>query len=463
MCTEDDFTLGASGVAVDIADTGSSEGELLEFARQVVAAPEVRRSAAGFIGFGAPTPGARVLIGVDSHYQPRVVNAFVEALRERGASVDVITTDAGPDREFDELDEIRAIIRRRPFIEEPRRWEGKRWIEELALQQGYSLLILGKGGGPPPANGPYPTPERYEGIPWLMGEHLASQATTYPREVHAAMNQNVWSFFTDRAKGGQVHLTDPEGTDLTWTLTQEHWEGPGVFARTKVPWGHLHSHGTTPVSSNSDGEGVVAGTTNHFSKPFPKVTLTVAGGKVRSIEGGGEYGRGWQEVLDETVGVQYPVFPEPGLFWMVEAAIGTNPKVRRTPNVRMVSSGGLEWERRRSGVIHLGFGTFWRDIGEEWAGERGIVYGHLHVHQLFPTLDVTTTGGETVRIIDHGHLTALDDPDIRKLAERYGDPDDLLKEDWIPAVPGITAPGSYADYAQDPAGWIYQELDVGSR
>ena len=35
-------------------------------------------------------------------------------------------------------------------------------------------------------------------------------------------------------------------------------------------------------------------------------------------------------------------------------------------------------------------------------------------------------------------------------------PDDLLREDWIPQIPGITCPGSYEEYAQNPGKWIYK-------
>ncbi|MBF8254760.1 MAG: hypothetical protein HW373_1455, partial [Deltaproteobacteria bacterium] len=38
----------------------------------------------------------------------------------------------------------------------------------------------------------------------------------------------------------------------------------------------------------------------------------------------------------------------------------------------------------------------------------------------------------------------------RALASRYGDPRDLLTEDWIAHIPGISAPGKYEDYAKDP-------------
>jgi hypothetical protein len=44
---------------------------------------------------------------------------------------------------------------------------------------------------------------------------------------------------------------------------------------------------------------------------------------------------------------------------------------------------------------------------------------------------------------------------VRQLAGRFGDPGDLLKEDWIPEVPGINAADSYDDYARDPVPYIY--------
>lgn len=107
----------------------------------------------------------------------------------------------------------------------------------------------------------------------------------------------------------------------------------------------------------------------------------------------------------------------------------------------------------------MGFGTLWRSAEEKWAGENGILYGHLHIHLLFPTFTITTKGGKEYTIIRNGRLTALDDPEVRKLAEKYGDPDDLLREDWIPQIPGITSSGSYEDYASNPAKWIYAQVE----
>jgi hypothetical protein len=36
------------------------------------------------------------------------------------------------------------------------------------------------------------------------------------------------------------------------------------------------------------------------------------------------------------------------------------------------------------------------------------------------------------KLVDRGHLTVLDDPEVRRVAAKYGDPDELLREDWIP-------------------------------
>ena len=120
---------------------GERVEEFLQVARIVAGETEIRRTAAGFIGYGSTKPGDRVLLAVDNHYEAEVVDALATALREKGASVDVIVVDVGPDREFDELTEIETVMRNRPWAEAPRRWEGIPWIEDLAIRQGYDLLI----------------------------------------------------------------------------------------------------------------------------------------------------------------------------------------------------------------------------------------------------------------------------------------------------------------------------------
>ena len=56
-------------------------------------------------------------------------------------------------------------------------------------------------------------------------------------------------------------------------------------------------------------------------------------------------------------------------------------------------------------------------------------------------------------------MTSLDNPEVRALASRYGNPDELLQEDWRPGMPGINQPGNYADYAQDPWKFVWGDIE----
>jgi hypothetical protein len=55
-----------------------------------------------------------------------------------------------------------------------------------------------------------------------------------------------------------------------------------------------------------------------------------------------------------------------------------------------------------------------------------------------------------VTLIEHGGLTALQDTYVRALASRYGNPNDILRRDYVTAMPGINMPGSYEQYASNP-------------
>ncbi len=422
----------------------------MPFARELASWRERRESHVGFVGYGNAAAGNKILIAVDREYDPFVPHAIARALREKGAHVDILFLDMGePDREFEDLDEIRVIMRREPWERNPRRWEGLPFVEDFAARRGYDLLIHGKGGPVPK------TDYRYEQIPWLQTEHFLQQSTTYPLELHLLINRKTWEPIWEQGRGGRARLTDAEGTDISWTYWEEYYEGSRYGFSANPRNGHLFSHPVPPLISKEDAAGVVAGTTSHFCRPFPRIAVELEGGQIVRIAGGGAYGEAWRDLLEETRGVQYPCFPRPGLFYLWEAAIGTNPKIVRPSRIERHSSGGFEWERRRSGVIHMGFGTLWRAPEERWAAERGLLYGHLHIHLLFPTLVITAEGGREYTIIRDGRLTAMDDPEARELAGRYGDPDEVLKEDWIPQIPGITCAGSYEEYAEDPGRWIY--------
>src|SRR5574337_663724 len=101
MC--DDSGIDATGTLLQApvpAPATATIEQLLPYAREICNQEEVRRTAPGFIGYGATKEGDRVLIAVDTHYDRRVVDTVAHSLRERGARVDVMWVEAEPDRDF---------------------------------------------------------------------------------------------------------------------------------------------------------------------------------------------------------------------------------------------------------------------------------------------------------------------------------------------------------------------------
>ncbi len=273
----------------------------------------------------------------------------------------------------------------------------------------------------------------------------------------------------------RVHVTDPEGTDLVWDLSQKDAES---WARGIYQQGHIYmipdmATGRFPYSIidypaivekeylpalQSELNGVVAGTSNHAGM-YPRIEVRRENGYITEIKDGGIYGEIWREFFKnypklDTKTIQYPYLKKPGYWWMHEGGMGTNPKF-------YLAKGDHSGERNHSGVIHWGTGLrVYHDPKKplvpegwfDWAEKEKVPADHwMHVHNVFVTYRVKIRGADKwLNIVNKGRLTALDDPIVRALASRYGDPDDLLGDDWVPHIPGINAPGSYAEYAKDP-------------
>ncbi len=439
-----------SGVPADFPD-------LRTIAEHIVKAPSVRGSLvpAGY----AVAPGERVLLVVNNFYDPAVVSAIREAISRAQAIVDVVVIDMGADRPLGELDEFLGFIynwRDIPEKNDVRKWfERVTWADKLADDENYDLLIYGL------AVPPNQTKYRSEGIPWTSREVFP--AATFPYELWDLIGRKAWDQIWNKGKGGKVHISDPEGTEVSYTLSEDYYD-VARYGKTKShpffqpnPFlGHLFARQTPPLYRHcEDASGVIAGTTNHCSSPFPNIRVEIAGGKVVSIQGGGTYGQSWRDLMEETRDIQYPEYPDKGLFWWWETGIGTNPKMRRPSKAFMLSGCGTTYERLRSGVVHIGIGTAIQGPSEVWAKEKGLPYGHLHVHLLNCIYEITCTDGQTIRVVENGHLVALDDPEVRVAASKYGDPDELLREVWWAPIPGITVPGDYMrDYAPNPAAWL---------
>jgi 2,5-dihydroxypyridine 5,6-dioxygenase len=93
--------------------------------------------------------------------------------------------------------------------------------------------------------------------------------------------------------------------------------------------------------------------------------------------------------------------------------IGINPKARIALHQEPFPSEA----ERHAGYVHIGVGNSRLSGGD--------IYSRLHTSGEIPR---PTVYMDDDVFIDNGHLTTLDDPEVREVASRFGDPDELLRE-----------------------------------
>ena len=403
--------------------------------------------------------GDKILFVVLSEYDPMVVEAMCRAMREIGACVDLLTLDSTPVAPPEELAVHEAIAFDKEeddysyyytLITNLIRTSTAKTMVELGK---YDMVIAGSAGPLPEVTFPW---QRFN---CTALEDFAGPLIDTQPDLQKLIDQKVWNQITSCEV---LRLTDPEGTDIKWT----NYKDERPFLETHIlarPFNIGYGFG-----GRDDCAGVVAGTINHVGA-FPHCKAYIERGQVVKVEGGGKYGEVWREKLEKYKNVELPSFPlllgeapkykisDPGLFWFFECAIGTIPTVSRLPREGLFQNyANFLHDRLRTGYVHNGFGP--AVTGQRELIEAGLPWVHVHIHSMFATLEGSTNKSETITVIDKGHLTALDDAEVRSLASRYGNPDELLKEVWFPAVPGINVPGDYMkDYAQDPVSWIKKE------
>jgi hypothetical protein len=318
---------------------------------------------------------------------------------------------------------------------------------------------------------------------------LMNKASTFPGDVWRLVEERVieplrWI--------DQVRVNDPEGTNFSFEVDEKQ---ALAWAKGAYQQGHLfmfphQALGRFPYSavdypaftkeylypSLVKVNGVFAGTGNHAGN-YPRIEVHVKDGYVHEVKGGGLYGELWREFLTypKINELKYPYFDQPGYWWIYEAGTGTNPKFFKRPDENM--EGENSSERNNAGTIHWGFGLR-LDHGpqgpvesKEWMDftkQNNLPNDHWwHIHNTLPTYQVKIRGTKNtwVTLIEKGELTSLKSPEIRALASRYGDPNEVLSDDWAPYLPGINAPGRYEDYAKDPwktVSTVMKKIEDGS-
>jgi hypothetical protein len=409
--------------------------------------------------------GERVLLRVDNWHDDLPIEAAKKVFEEFGCDYEILHSDRGPIPKYDGHDEVEV------FLELTAELAG--WMDEwreLEASGKYDKLLWGFGG-PILSDAQI----RIQRFPFITPEMVASRAHTIPHEVLNAIDAWTWAKLI---KARRVRITDPEGTDLTYTQHDEYFDETRDyyndrwleqwFASNKDMWrtylpGHVWGRPHFFLPDMEDGTGVVAGTMNHVG-PFPHMRLVIEKSKVVDIQGGGQFGEKLRKLAAETQDLQYPGHPGKGLLYWWEASIGTNPKIHRPREGYLNGWNCAVYERMRSGIIHIGYGTVITSDLEREAAHQGLPVGHFHMHLYYPTVKMEMVDGSEETLIDRGRLGALDDDRVRELASQFGDPAEILEEDWIPAVPGINVDGDYwRDYASDPTDWTMTELKICRR
>jgi hypothetical protein len=339
-------------------------------------------------------------------------------------------------------------------------------------------VFWGKGGGTFLRRNLHPMEDRFLGL-FVVDNRwdVMSALGTYPGDV--------WQLAEDQTMEPLVHVDkltvkDPEGTNVWADLTEEqsrNWSR-GVYQR-----GHLYMFPNQatgrfgysvvdypafqkewlPREPLAILNGTIAGTTNHTGF-YPRWEVQLEGGYVKSVKGGGIVGDALRTFLTypHINDLPYPFHADnhPGYWWMYEIGVGTHPKAFRNP--KAMDEGTVIPERLRAGVIHWGIGvTLHHDPNVathsqkllDFTRQHNLPKDHgFHTHTYFSDYQVHLRNADRwVTLIEKGRLKSLDNPEVRALASRYGNPDELLAEDWRPEIPGINAPGNYlTDYAPDP-------------
>ena len=461
-------------------DTNLTDDQLLELARLQSRATSTRSGRLGVI-----QPGKKGLITITEEQDMRVIAAVKRALQERGADADSIRTSDLLEMYGYPAEWARPMMNRldpslRPFI-----WELKSYFagglgffspeaRKLIPQEDEDLIIQAQKafdakldatkkyldshpeyeyafldyspGGPEFSRLNFVLGSKFQ-IGWRIPTVSALiEEGTIPGEIRNAMEDKLMEVIPWME---HVRVTDPEGTDLEWSITPEEakiWR-MGAYMPDYLRMYPLQacrfiyqSYGIKRVVA-PEAKGVIAGTMGH-GHFFPRIVMKVEKGLVTAIEGGGVRGELMRDLLNKYKDIQLPYLPHPGWFYVFQIFLATNVRD---------GGGGIIW----------GFGPelYIPEI-LEYGKKHGVPIAHdMHMNQFYPTYEATVTGGKKIKLLDKGYLVAAEDPEVRMIASKYGDPDELLRHLNRRPIPGVNAAGSYADYAKDPWQYMVQERD----
>jgi len=243
-------------------------------------------------------------------------------------------------------------------------------------------------------------------------EFFVQEAARYPVEVVLEIEKKALEI---ARSGSEIHVTSETGTDVTATYNPEDWGGD---------FGTVPADETGPGSYPATFPGAIAGVlppqeTNgvvHYDAfsgvgeaEDETLKLTFDDNYCIDIEGG----QIAAELRDIVEDVPHAGFCEEFMF-------GLHPKVREAPLDQKPIPNEAE---RRAGNLHIAIGNMRVFSMEPFEDVDESNEMHLDGFVLNPTIEI-----DSDPVVERGKLTFLDDPEIRSVADKYGDPDRLLKQ-----------------------------------
>jgi hypothetical protein len=382
--------------------------------------------------------GEKLLI-VASGIEPLVVQALVVAAQEMGVTTDVIARNAAAlsrragreEFDYERFDPSRHLAFRGIVSRAVPDWLA-RMVDDYDMVLGW----VGRGAsyGKIGRNGAV----RSARLDFSRAEQLASPSVSYPDELLKLISMKTWDILV---KGRDFRITDPRGTDISFTIDETNLErlketrGLATYGKKSLerPIANHASVQLEPqLNRRPDARGVMVTKQGGYIPQGIKIYFE--GGKVTRVEGGGAVGENIREALKRFKNVQYPgYYPGPGVGWLEELAMGVNPKVGPAGPIR-----------RRSGMAQLAFGTDRHNLVID--DEPTLPVNHRDI-DFFYYMSCEVDG---TKLVDNGHLRVLDDPEVRSIAAHYGNPDELLREDWIPEFDEESGQIIYPPYEEMP-------------
>ena len=295
-----------------------------------------------------------------------------------------------------------------------------------------------------------------------------SQVPSFPSDVWRLVETKTMEplGFVDR-----VEVTDPEGTAFGYDVDEAGAKGwaAGVYQQGHLFMFPAQATGRFPYSVieypamggsymppvQPEVTGIIASTTSHAAS-HPRIEIKVTQGRHLRDQGRRPLWRGHAAVaeLSRHQGPDLAVPEEARLLVALRSRHGHQPEIFQASRPRWAKaticpsatsparSTGRSAPRSRWGPTKSANG---RRRPRTSRSKNQLPRGHsMHNHNLLPTFQVRIRDlDQWVTLIEHGGLTALDDVYVRALASRYGNPSAILRRDYVPALPGINAPGSY--------------------